>query len=203
MYFTNPTKSAQVREYMRAGVLGFIDTPKQQNIRPADIAWCADNGCFGKGYPGDDRWLAWLDKHSGDADTCWFATAPDVVGNAAATLERSRPYLPKIRALGYRAALVAQDGLDELEIPWSEFDVLFLGGTDEFKLGSICAEITTEAVERGKRVHCGRVNSYKRLSYARRIGCSSADGTFITYAPDHNLGRMMRWYDKLELENNR
>ena len=40
------------------------------------------------------------------------------VGDAAATLTRSAPMLPRIRALGYPAALVAQDGLEHLAVPW-------------------------------------------------------------------------------------
>lgn len=44
--------------------------------------------------------------------------------------------LPKIRALGVPAALVAQDGLEDMvdRVPWDEFDVLFIGGSTAFKL---------------------------------------------------------------------
>lgn len=178
---------------MVAGELGFIDTPKQQNRRPAGVTWIADNGCFGKGYPGDEAWFAWLIRHAEDAPRCLFATAPDVVGDAQATLERSRPWLPRIRALGYPAALVAQDGLEHLAVPWDEFDALFIGGSTEWKLGPEARALVNEAKARGKHVHMGRVNSGKRYRYAEAIGCDTVDGTFLAFGPTQNLTRLRAW----------
>jgi hypothetical protein len=178
---------------MTAGQLGYIDTPAQGNIRPPGVSWCADNGCFGKGYPGDEKWLAWLTKHAHEAATCLFATAPDVVGDAVATLERSAPFLPAIRALGYPAALVAQDGLEDLPVPWDTFDVLFIGGSTEWKLGPEARELVREAKARGKWVHMGRVNSIRRYQYAHSIGCDSADGTYLVFGPDVNLPKLLTW----------
>jgi hypothetical protein len=178
---------------MVAGDLGFIDTPAQRNIRPAGVTWCADNGCFGSGYPGDAKWLAWLEKHAGDAGTCLFATAPDVVGDAAATLARSAPFLPAIRALGYPAALVAQDGLEDLDVPWDDFDVLFIGGTTAWKLGPAALGLIQQAKRRGKWVHMGRVNSEKRYRIAHAAGCDSVDGTFLTFGPDVLLPELLSW----------
>lgn len=180
---------------MNNRVLGFIDTPAQRRIRPEGVIWCADNGCFGKGYPGDEKWLAWLAKNAHDAERCLFATAPDVVGDAVATLARSAPFLPKIREMGYPAALVAQDGLEDLEVPWDTFDALFIGGSTEWKLSEAVADLVGEAKRRGKYVHMGRVNSGKRFRYAESIGCDSVDGTFLTFGPNTNLPRLMKWLD--------
>lgn len=198
-YFANPS-TQKVRDVMGAGVIGFIDTPAQGNRRPDGVSWCADNGCFGKGYPGDEKWLAWLTKHAGSASSCVFATAPDVVGDAVATLERSLPWLPVIRELGYPAAFVAQDGLEDLEIPWDSFDVLFVGGSTGWKLGPAVRLIVAEAKVRGKWVHMGRVNSFRRFRYAEWIGCDSVDGTFVAFAPDVNLGKLLRWIGDAELQ---
>ena len=178
---------------MEAGHLGFIETPAQGNIRPTGVTWCADNGCFGKGYPGDEAWLAWLASHANEAATCLFAVAPDVVGDAAATLIRSLPWLPQIRALGYPAAFVAQDGLEALEVPWDAFDVLFIGGSTEWKLQRHARALAAEARSRGKWVHMGRVNSRRRYRYAEHIGCDSVDGTFLTYGPRRNLPELLAW----------
>jgi hypothetical protein len=178
---------------MRAGDLGYIDTPAQGNKRPEGVTWAADNGCFGKGYPGDGEWFAWLRRNAADASSCLFAVAPDVVADAAATLERSRPWLPRIRSLGYPAALVAQDGLEDLDVPWDEFDVLFIGGSTEWKLGPYARAVIHEAKRRGKWVHMGRVNSEKRYRYAHALGCDSADGTFLVFGPDKNLPRLKTW----------
>lgn len=197
LYFCNPTGDAV--KHMLAGTLGYIDTPLQGNTRP-DVVWCADNGCFGKGFD-ENNWWAWLVKHADKASTCRFATAPDVVGDAEATLERSLPWLPKIRELGYPAAFVAQDGIENTVVPWTEFDVLFIGGSTEFKLGPTARRYANEARERGMWVHMGRVNSLRRLRYADAIGCHSADGTKITFAPDENLPLILHWTETVERQS--
>ena len=117
-----------------------------------------------------------------------------VLGDAAATIERSARFVYRVRAwFGLPVALVAQDGLERLDVPWPWFDVLFLGGSTDWKLGPAARALTAEAKRRGKRVHMGRVNSLKRLRYADAIGCDSTDGTCLTYAPDANLPRLLAW----------
>lgn len=192
LYLANPC-SPSVVTAMHARQIGYIDTPAQGNKRPAGVAWCADNGCFGKGYPGDEKWLGWLAKNAYAAADCLFATAPDVVGDAVGTLERSAPWLPAIRALGYPAALVAQDGLEDLEVPWDAFDVLFIGGSTEWKLGPAARTLVAEAKRQGKKIHMGRVNSERRYRYAQAIGCDTADGTYLTFGPDANLPSVLAW----------
>jgi len=190
-YFANPS-TPEVREAMSAGLLGCIVTPKQGNLIPDGATWCADNGCFGKGYPGDDVWWKWLVARP-DRERCAFAVAPDVVADAAATLERSEPWLARIRDLGIPAALVAQDGLEREIVPWDTFDVLFVGGSTEWKLGGAARDLVAEAKRRGKAVHMGRVNSRKRFRYADAIGCDSVDGTHIAFGPDENLPVVLSW----------
>jgi hypothetical protein len=108
---------------------------------------------------------------------------------------RSLPWLPKIRALGYPAAFVAQDGLEALTVPWDEFDVLFIGGSTEWKLGRHARALVAEAKWRGKHVHMGRVNSRSRYRYAEHIGCDSVDGTYLTFGPDVLLPNVLSWLD--------
>lgn len=177
---------------MEAGLLGAIFTPNQGN-KMLETSWSADNGCFSRKGFDIDKWHTWLIKKSVHADTCLFATAPDVVGDAQATLDASLPWLPVIRELGFPAAFVAQDGLENLETPWDEFDVLFIGGSTDWKLGPHAAALIHEAKSRGKWVHMGRVNSRKRFEYAKSLGCDSADGTFITFGPSVNLPKVLTW----------
>lgn len=177
---------------MRDGRLAFIDTPNQGNRRPDGVTWVADNGCYSDKWEWR-KWWAFLTNNADRADSCLFATAPDVVGDAAATLVTSAPWLPQIRALGYRVAFVAQDGLESLPIPWDDFDALFIGGTTEWKLGHHARAIAAEAKARGKWLHMGRVNSERRYKYAAAIGCDSVDGTFLTFGPDVNLPRLLAW----------
>ena len=148
--------------------------------------WAADNGRFASPEKySDTAYLAWL--RSMPAESCLFATAPDVVGNAGATLSMSNRMLGPIRQAGYRPAFVAQDGLEHLTefILWDEFDVLFIGGTTAWKLGDAARHLAAEAKRRGKWVHMGRVNSLKRMRHAESIGCDSADGTYLKHNPSH------------------
>lgn len=191
LYFANPCGAAVIAE-MQTGTLGYIDTPAQGNKRPAGVAWCADNGAFSDKFD-ERKWWKFLTANAHAADSCLFAVAPDVVGDAAATLERSLLWLPKIRALGYPAAFAAQDGFGSIDVPWGEFDCLFIGGTDDFKLGPAVRKIVAEARRRGKWIHMGRVNSRRRIYYAAGIGCDSVDGTYLTRGPSVNLPHLLAW----------
>lgn len=160
-------------------------------------AWAADNACFSRGDAFRlDAYLAWL-AGLGHRATCLFATAPDVVGDAPATWERSRYVLPVLRALGFRAALVAQDGIEATRIEWDAFDALFIGGSTRWKLSETAYRLVGEARERGKHTHVGRVNSARRLGAFAAAGCDSCDGTFLAFGPDVNTPRLLGWLDEL------
>ena len=185
---------------MAAGLIGCMTTPAQGNVLPEGCHWAADNGKFGKGWPGAAAWFAWL---SGQVERygpegCLWAVAPDVPYDAAGTLAESLPWLPRIRALGIPAAFAAQDGCENGLIPWDEFDVLFLAGsagegTPNWKIGPIAERLCQEARERGKTVHMGRVNSLKLLRMAEWMGCDTADGTYLAFGSDLNLPRLLGW----------
>jgi len=192
IYFAT-SSSPTIRDHMTRGNLGMMATPADGRSPATAAVWAADNGCFGKGYPGDDGYLAWLRKHAEHAPRCVFATAPDVVGDAAATLERSEPFYEPIRALGYPVALVAQDGLTVDATPWDQIDALFIGGSTEWKLGASARELISAAKAHGKFVHIGRVNSHRRMRYAHFVGADSVDGTFLAFGPDTNLPKLRGW----------
>lgn len=170
----------------------------QGDRAPAAGPWAADNGRFNKpsAYT-DEKYLRFLARHAWAADRCLFATAPDVMGDAAATLDLSWPLFRVVRDAGYPVALVAQDGLEDLAVPWAAFDALFIGGTTAWKMSQGAEALCREAKRRGKWVHMGRVNSYRRLRIADDFGCDSADGTCLKYAPTENEGRILRWLEKL------
>jgi len=89
---------------------GFIVTPNMGN-RPLPVGqvWGADNGCFTRGGRFDEgRYFSWLQAR--DPRSCLFATAPDVVGDAASTLTRSELVLPKLRELGYSQGKLVHTG---------------------------------------------------------------------------------------------
>lgn len=192
LYLANPC-GPRVVQAMRDGRLGFIDTPAQGNKRPEGVQWCADNGCYSDKWD-EAKWWKFLQDNTHAADSCLFAVAPDVVGDAWRTHIKSLPWLSKIRDLGYPVAYVAQDGIDKHPMmPWDDFDVLFIGGTTGWKLGPIARSLIAEAKRRGKWVHMGRVNSRRRYLYAYSIGCDSVDGTYLTKGPDVNLPILLSW----------
>lgn len=184
-----------VRHLLDDRKLGYMNTPANGHTMNGWI-WAADNGCFGKNYIGDERWFAWLQRFTPEQRSlCLFATAPDVVGDAEATMHRSAPWLPRIRDLGYRAAFVAQDGLTTDTCPWDDFDVLFIGGSTAWKLGAEAQQIIAAAQAHGKPVHVGRVNSKRRYLRMAALGVDSVDGTYIAFGPDKNAVDVLDWIE--------
>lgn len=193
LYLANPCGNEEITTAMAEGVLGFIDTPKQGNRRPTGVLWCADNGCFSERWE-PAEWWRFLEANAGDAATCLFATAPDVVGDAAATEQRAKPWLARIRDLGYPVAYVAQNGMEFSTWDlWDEIDCLFIGGTTEWKLGPEACNLAAVASSLGKWIHVGRVNSERRFRYAQAIRADSCDGTYLTYGPAKNLTNVLAW----------
>lgn len=190
--------SGVLNDYMHPRY-GFIITPRRRQPIPSIGPVAADNDCFNnpESYS-DERYEAFL--RTMPPERTLFATAADVLGDHAATVQRSKLPLRKIRAIGLKAAFVAQDGWNEKTTPWDEFDVLFVGGTTEFKFRA-GRHAAIAAKRRGKAVHMGRVNSLRRLRAAFSIGCDTVDGTFLKFAPDKNWTRFCRWFDSLERQH--
>ncbi|WP_435246379.1 hypothetical protein [Streptomyces sp. NRRL F-5630] len=200
LYLATPS-SPDIRAAMSAGYLGCMTTPAQGNKVPDGALYACDNGKFGKGWPGTERWFAWLVRTVTryGADRCLWAVAPDVPFDAAGTLIESLPWLARIRDLGVPAAFAAQDGCDQLDggLPWNAFDVLFLAGSTEWKTSPTAERLAREARERGKQVHMGRVNSRRRLGVAGWFGVDSCDGTYLAFGPARNLPTLMGWLGEI------
>ncbi|CAL9502346.1 hypothetical protein [Streptomyces sp. enrichment culture] len=199
MLYLGTPSGPDVRAAMSARLLGCMTTPKQGNRVPDGADYFCDNGKFGNHYVGDDKFFAWL-KRTVDRygrDRCLGAVAPDEPFDAAGTLALALPFLPRIRALGIPAAFAAQDGCEQLGVPWDAFDVLFIAGSTEWKVGPVAEALAREAKTRGKWVHMGRVNTLERLRIAEWFGCDSCDGTTLARGPDRNLPPLLRWLDDL------
>lgn len=197
LYLATPPAHADGLAAYRRHNIGVMSTPNMANIVSADWPyWAADNGCFG-GTWNRAKWFAWLEVQP--RERCLFATAPDVVGDAKATLARAY-WLKVLHEMGYPAAFVAQDGLQAGEVPWADLDWLFIGGTTAWKTSDDAATLMKEAKARGKMVHVGRVNSYRRLRWCAIHGADSADGTYTKYGPDINVPKMTRWVTRVRAE---
>lgn len=180
--------------------LGLMLQPGMGNaVAPLQFwAYALDNGCFAQGesfVPGD--WLEWLASLRRYRERCLFAVAPDVILDAEATLLRSLPYLPTIRQLGFPSAFVTQNACTTARVPWDAIDCLFVGGDDAWKLSEASWRLCSEARTRGKQVHMGPVNSFRRLKACAVAGVDSADGTYLKFGPDANWPRLTDWLDRL------
>jgi hypothetical protein len=173
---------AQMRQYHHPH-LGRLATPDEYSgltqTVARDVVWAADNGCYNQFDPaGYTRMLDTIQPH---ADTCLFVTIPDTVGDATATAHQFETWWPATTRRGLPTALVAQDGLEHhtawLDQTWPRLNALFIGGTTTWKLGEHARALIAEARRRHLWVHMGRVNTARRIAYAREIGCHSFDGT--------------------------
>lgn len=201
-YLSVPPARERWAEMASAGV-GIMRTPvagvSLDCIRAFPV-WAADNGCFSQGASFDlAAFYRWLDALVPVAERCLFAVAPDVLGDAGATWERSAPVLPELRRLGYPAALVAQDGWDSTAVDWTAFDVLFIGGTDQFKFSVQAWDLITEARRRVTPVHVGRVNSWSRCRWAAVAGAESADGSTVQFNTVRYVPEVCRWASRLRM----
>lgn len=169
-----------------------------------------DNGVFSavKRFS-PTRFIELLDRTKRWREKVRFVAAPDVlrrlpggrvVGDAAATLEQFSYWARLIHKRDLPVALVGQNGLELMlpQIPWGEFEVLFLGGCTDWKLGRINSPewkgMLQQFHDRGIPVHMGRVNSYERLEIAGYdFGVSSVDGTCLRFHPGKNLPELEAW----------
>ena len=109
---------------------------------------------------------------------CRFVAAPDVVGDARRTLEVFDDWYGKICT--WPLALVAQDGQEDLPIPWNLLDAVFIGGTTQWKLSKHAAAIIKAANAMGIWAHVGRINTPGRFEYFEKLGANSMDGTGLS-----------------------
>lgn len=195
LYYANPC-SDEVRQAMRNGLLGFIDTPAQGNRREPNVDWIADNGCYSNRWNAD-HWWKWLTRQP---QTMRFCTAPDVVGDWQATLDLFATWSPAMSARRLPIACVAQDGATNETMPWHAISAVFIGGSTEWKLSKDSEAIVAEANRRSTWAHIGRVNTLRRLQWAKQIGANSVDGTMLTFNPTARLRQLLRWMQQIETQ---
>lgn len=175
-----------IRDHGNHPNLGVLSSPRcvYRDAHDKGFQWAADN----------DAYLAWDEARYramletiADIEGCLFVTAPDVVGDAEATLDLFSQWERDLGELPI--ALVAQDGLEKIDerlIPWKKIQALFIGGTTRWKMGNAARSLGTEAKRRGLWLHMGRVNTKGRVRYAQSIGCDSVDGTtYSMYRQTH------------------
>jgi hypothetical protein len=147
--------------------------------------YAIDNGAFS----GFDRkaFSGLLERQSTRKDRCLFVCCPDIVSSARRTLELWQ-WRHKWLA-GWPAALVAQDGIEDFDIPWCELSAIFIGGGDPWKDSKASMDVVKTAKTIGVHVHIGRVNEIRRYRRFAEIGADTCDGSGIARF-DHMLERV-------------
>jgi hypothetical protein len=149
---------AKIIEYRERYNFDFwqLRTPLTKYAR-APVPYALDNGCFAKFE--HDAWERMLIE--ADADRPIFVTLPDIVGDAQRTSELFEHFFTRTQELP--RALVLQDGIEHVRIPWNDIDAVFIGGSDNFKFSKQAQDCARAAKMLGKWVHVGRVNTSKRV----------------------------------------
>lgn len=177
-----------------------LDPRKGRRIALSWVPFAVDNGRFSKTFVFDPVWweadLYRIARRTAWAENCLFVVAPDTVGDPHATLREGLHYLPVIHQTGLRSAFVSQDGATEQMIPWDQFDVLFVGGSDAWKDSTASWRLCDIAREQyGKRVHVGRVNGLKRLQACADHHVDSVDGTMLNFHPARMWDKLVHMLD--------
>ena len=187
MIYLGTPSGTSVKKAMVDGQLGQLVTPRAGDTVVA-TTWALDNGCFSSSWD-ERRWRSGLDKYR-TVPGCLFAVVPDVVGDASATDRLWAKWVDIVASCGYLPAYVLQDGCRAIP---SDAGAVFTGGSNEWKLGRPARLLIEQAKARGLWAHMGRVNSRRRVQYARACHYDSVDGTFLAFAPDKNLPAVLGW----------
>lgn len=140
------------------------------------VQYAVDNGAFA-GFK-EKAFIAILKRQQKASNRCLFVAAPDVVGSAAETHTLFFQWHERLK--DWPIAFVAQDGIEDVWIPWSFISALFIGGSTDFKLGAQAEKAIIEAKRRKKWVHIGRINTAIRFDRFKALGADSCDGTGIS-----------------------
>jgi hypothetical protein len=178
----------------------FITPVKPRPVGRTPI-WAADNGAF-TGFD-ESAFLYMLDAFTEAATPPVFVTMPDVVADHDQTLRLFGRWHRELAWRGLPRAFVLQDGAEKHDdwkcIPWDYIEAVFIGGSTEFKLGQFAAYLVSYAKHMKKWVHMGRVNSIKRLRYAKAIGCDSCDGSGMSRFGNATMLPMINELRQLDL----
>jgi len=158
-----------------------LGCPVQQLLTPLtrfrlqrpDARFAIDNGAFSRFDA--DSFRSLLEREFPRRKQCIFVAVPDVVASARRTLEVFDHWWPTLTS--WPLALVAQDGLEDLDIPWLNIAAIFIGGSTAWKMSAEAAAVIKAAKCIGKWVHVGRVNTPGRFEYFENLGADSIDGS--------------------------
>jgi len=147
-------------------------------------SYALDNGAFSRFDK--EKFQKMIERDKNHKSNLLFIVCPDVVGDFRRTLELFK-YKIKFIPHGFPVALVAQDGAENMDIPWDQFSCLFLGGRDPWKDSVQAQAIVKTAKVLGKHVHIGRVNTFERWKLFSDLGADTCDGSGMAMYTDEMI----------------
>jgi hypothetical protein len=146
------------------------------------MPWAFDNMCFGA-WRNNTEWDAgaWhiraLQLRTKGFPPPLFAVVPDLPARGIESLEFSTKHLDLVPH-EFPKALALQDGMTyQSVVPYLEdYDYLFIGGSDSFKLHAM--DWTRFARDNGKKIHYARASTLEKLEWAIHCEVDSLDSTF-------------------------
>lgn len=143
------------------------------------MPYALDNGAW-KAYRKDrtidlDKFLHACSAIGSDAD---FIVAPDIVKGGRKSLDLSLGWLDCCLYHNRLVLLPVQNGMatEDVAPHLSKSVGIFIGGDDEFKEGTMF-DWADLAHRHSAYIHCGRVNSLRRLLLCQQAGIDSFDGS--------------------------
>jgi hypothetical protein len=157
------------------GRIGWLLSPDGWRTPHPWLEYALDNGAY-PAFVNDRSWddtafAQMLDAANAQPHPPRWVLAPDVVADKDATLALWKRWLNPLRNYYWPLAFAVQDGMTQADVP-KEADVIFVGGTTEWKWSTVwqwCKDFP--------RVHVGRVNGYGPLWDCHDAGAESCDGT--------------------------
>lgn len=172
--------------------IGWLLSPDGWRVPHRWMRYALDPGTFATyttGRPWDERaFVTMLNAAAALGRAPEWVIVPDVVADREATLAAWKRWAPMLRDhYGFTLAFAVQDGMTQADVP-SDADVIFVGGSTEWKWGTMwdwCAN--------NPRVHIGRVNGYQPLWDCDDAGAESTDGTGFFRGDQEQLAGLERY----------
>lgn len=181
---TSHRSRAELARYPWRWILGPF-APSSWKKRIDENHYALDNGAWSahqKDAPFDIS--RFRDAVAFAGDRADWIVMPDVVGDAARTLDMAAFWYPEL--MQYPLLIAVQDGMEPADIDQyvSAGCGIFIGGSTDWKIETIPVWGRFGAA-RKCWVHCGRVNTISRIELCRAHGIDSFDGSGVTVYADH------------------
>jgi hypothetical protein len=167
-------------------VRGQLITPRQR-YTCGEGEFAIDNSAYSEFDAKSFKSL--LRREKPHRERCLWVAVPDVVGNGRRTLEVFDLLSPGL--MFWPLAFVAQDGIEDLQIPWEHFECLFIGGSTDWKMSQTVVDLLKTARILEKATHVGRISTPDR--YRRFAGLAdTCDGSALARYSENRFSAFAR-----------